>query len=122
MHFKGRRAEKVAESYLTERKYIIHFKNIRFGRYEIDLVCELEGIIVFVEVKSLSTDTIKNPYESVGRLKQKKIIKVADAIMNRHFPNNECRFDIISIILNDENQDIEHIKNAFTPEINNGSF
>ncbi|MDO7609523.1 MAG: YraN family protein, partial [Crocinitomicaceae bacterium] len=61
MHFKGRRAEKVAESYLTERKYTIHFKNIRFGRYEIDLVCELEGIIVFVEVKSLSTSTIKNP-------------------------------------------------------------
>ncbi len=119
MHLKGRQAETLAEDYLSKRKYTVHYRNKRLGRYEIDLVCEIEGIIVFVEVKSLSSRAIKNPYDSVNQLKQNKIIKVADAIMNNHFPNNECRFDIISIIMNNETHDIEHIKNAFTPEINN---
>lgn len=120
MHLKGRRAEKLAEAYLSKRKYIVHYRNKRLGRYEIDLVCEIEGTIVFVEVKSLSSRTIKNPYDSVNQLKQNKIIKVADAIMNGQFPDYECRFDIISIIMNNDIHDIEHIKNAFTPEINNG--
>ena len=120
MHLKGRQAEKLAEEYLSKRKYIIHYRNKRLGRYEIDLVCETGGIIVFVEVKSLSSRSIKNPYDSVNHLKQNKIIKVADAVMNSQFPSNECRFDIISIIMSNEKHHIEHIKNAFTPEINNG--
>ncbi len=120
MHLKGRQAEKLAEDYLSKRKYIIHFRNKRLGRYEIDLVCEIEGIIVFVEVKSLSSRSIKHPYESVNQLKQNKIIKVADALMKSQFPDHDCRFDVISIIINNEKHDIEHIKNAFTPKINNG--
>ena len=39
--------------------------------------------------------------------------------MNGQFPDYECRFDIISIIMNNDIHDIEHIKNAFTPEIKN---
>ena len=119
MYVKGKESEKVAESYLKNNGFVIHFKNKRVGRYEVDLVCEKNGVIVFVEVKSLSSNRYKKPFDSVTRCKQKKIIRVADQLIQKHFPNQECRFDVVSMTGAAENYKIEHIKNAFTPEITN---
>ena len=47
-----------------------------------------------------------------------RIIKVADTILKKHFPGNEARFDIISIIIRNGKPQFEHLKNAFTPAIN----
>ena len=47
-----------------------------------------------------------------------RIIKVADTILKEHFQVNEARFDIISIIIKNGRPQFEHLKNAFTPEIN----
>ena len=70
-------------------------------------------------MKSLSDNRYKKPFESVTRNKQKKIIWVADQLIQKYFPNKECRFDVISMTGAAENYKIEHIKNAFTPEITN---
>ena len=122
MYLKGQCSERIAENHLIKKDYEILFKNKRFGRYEVDLVCEKNEVIVFVEVKSLSSTRHKMPHDSVNRSKQKKIIKVADHLLQNYFPNRECRFDVISIIGQPEKHQIEHIKNAFTPEINNQYF
>ena len=119
MYLKGKESERVAESYLKNNGFVIHFKNKRVGRYEVDLVCEKNGVIVFVEVKSLSSNCYKKPFESVTIGKQKKIIRVADQVIHKYFPNQESRFDVISMIGKPKNYKIEHIKNAFTPEIAN---
>ena len=118
MILNGKKSEILAEKYLLERDYLIHFKNKRVGRYEVDLVCQDKDVIVFVEVKSLASDRIKNPYDAVTQSKQMRIIKVADTILKKHFPGNEARFDIISIIIKNDRPQFEHLKNAFTPEIN----
>ena len=119
MYIRGRESEQVAEMYLKNKGYIIHFKNKRAKRYEVDLVCEKNGIIVFVEVKSLSSNRHKNPFDSVNRQKQKKIIWVADKLIRKYFPYQEARFDVVSMTGEPKNYQIEHIKNAFTPEIAN---
>ena len=119
MHLKGKESEELAEKYLLERNYTVHFRNKRFGRFEVDLVCEKKDLIVFIEVKSLSSNRCKNPYDSVNASKQKRIIKVAYFVIRNHFPNRECRFDIISIVVKRGKHQIEHIINAFTPEIIN---
>ena len=118
MILNGKKSEILAEKYLLERDYKIHFKNKRVGRYEVDLVCQDKDVIVFVEVKSLASNRIKNPYDAVTQSKQMRIIKVADTILKKHFPVNEARFDIISIIIKNGKPQFEHLKNAFTPEIN----
>ena len=117
MYLKGKESEQVAERYLRNNGYLIHFKNKRVGRYEVDLVCEKNRIIVFVEVKSLSTSQYKKPFDSVTRGKQKKIIWVADQLTQKYFPCKECRFDVISMIGGGKKYEVEHIKNAFSPEI-----
>ena len=119
MYIKGKESEQVAENYLKNNGFVIHFRNKRVGRYEVDLVCEKNGVIVFVEVKSLSSDRHKKPFESVTRGKQKKITQVANEVIHTCFPNQESRFDVISMIGGLKNYKIEHIKNAFTPEIDN---
>ena len=53
------------------------------------------------------------------RGKQKKIIRLADRLIHNYFPNHESRFNVISMIGELKNYKIEHIKNAFTPEIDN---
>ena len=118
MILNGKKSEILAEKYLLERDYLIHFKNKRVGRYEVDLICEDNDVIVFVEVKSLASNRIKNPHDAVTQSKQMRIIKVADTILKEHFPVNEARFDIISIIIKNGKPQFEHLKNAFTPEIN----
>ena len=118
MILNGKKSEILAEKYLVERGYLILFKNIRVGRYEVDLVCQDKDVIVFVEVKSLASSRIKNPYDAVTHSKQMRIIKVADTVLKKHFPGNEVRFDIISIIIKNGKPQFEHLKNAFTPEIN----
>lgn len=118
MILNGKKSEILAEKYLLKKDYKIHFKNKRVGRYEVDLVCQDKDVIVFVEVKSLASNRIKNPYDAVTQSKQMRIIKVADTILKKHFSVNEARFDIISIIIKNGRPQFEHLKNAFTPEIN----
>ncbi|MEE3145647.1 MAG: YraN family protein [Bacteroidota bacterium] len=118
MILNGKKSEILAEKYLLKKDYKIHFKNKRVGRYEVDLVCQDKDVIVFVEVKSLASNRIKNPYDAVTQSKQLRIIKVADIILKEQFPVNEARFDIISIIIRNGKPQFEHLKNAFTPAIN----
>lgn len=118
MILNGKKSEILAEKYLLKKDYKIHFKNKRVGRYEVDLVCQDKDVIVFVEVKSLASNRIKNPYDAVTQSKQMRIIKVADTILKEQFPVNEARFDIISIIIRNGKPQFEHLKNAFTPAIN----
>tara|TARA_B100001109_G_C18710144_1_gene402118 strand:- start:73 stop:435 length:363 start_codon:yes stop_codon:yes gene_type:complete len=118
MYHIGKKAEESAAEFLEGKGYKIHFKNYRFGRLEIDLVCEYEGQIIVVEVKSLRSLDFKNPYEAVSKPKQRRIVKVADYLLNHCFPGRECRFDIVSIFLAEQEAKIEHITNAFVPEMN----
>tara|TARA_Y100000994_G_C15405326_1_gene323487 strand:+ start:46 stop:411 length:366 start_codon:yes stop_codon:yes gene_type:complete len=118
MRLIGKQAEDQAAQYLERKGYKIYFRNYRFGRFEVDIVCEYKDQIIIVEVKALSSLGIKKPYESVSKIKQRRIVKVADHLLCEYFPGRECRFDIVSIILNNKEVKIAHISDAFLPEIN----
>ena len=118
MRLIGKQAEDQAAQYLERKGYKIYFRNYRFGRFEVDIVCEYKDQIIIVEVKALSSLGIKKPYESVSKIKQRRIVKVADHLLCEYFPGRECRFDIVSILLKNKEVKIAHISDAFLPEIN----
>ncbi|MDG1350237.1 MAG: YraN family protein [Crocinitomicaceae bacterium] len=120
MKNKGKYGEELAAKHLLSKGYKIHFQNYRFGRLEVDLVCEFQNMIVIVEVKALSSIAFKLPYESVSKVKQKKIIQVSNHLLNEKFLNSDCRFDIVSIFLSNKGPKIEHIEDAFVAEIDEG--
>ena len=51
----GRRGEEQAASYIEEQGYTIIGRNVRLGRYEIDIIAVEAKVLVFIEVKTRRT-------------------------------------------------------------------
>lgn len=111
----GLRGEEIAANHLITSGYEILDRNFRFGHLEIDLIAEKKNTVVFVEVKTRSTDIYGEPYMAVSRTKQRQIIRAANSFLNSKSIDKEARFDVFSIILNRSEMRIEHIESAFYP-------
>ncbi len=111
----GKYGENLAARYLETQGYIILERNYRFERNEIDLACyDPAGEIVFVEVKTRTSEAFGSPEEAVTSEKQARIARAAEIFLHeKQLLNAPARFDVISIVLDGEEPRIEHIKNAF---------
>lgn len=110
----GKKGESIASNYLQLHGYEILEKNWRFEHAEIDIIATKQDTIIFVEVKTRSTDYFGYPEESINHKKKQKLIFGANAYIQVNQVDKEIRFDIISIIIN-ENENIHHIKDAIIP-------
>jgi putative endonuclease len=73
--------------------------------------------LVIVEVKTRSTNAFGEPEIAVTKQKQKFLIRAAQNYIQQKNINEECRFDIISIIAKNGKNIIHHIEDAFYPGI-----
>ena len=113
----GKKAEDAAVDFLTKNGYEICERNWFSNHYEIDIIAKKNKIVVFVEVKSLASNYIKEPFMAVNRNKQQMLISAANAYIRIRNIDEEVRFDVISIILAKNETKIEHIENAFYPRV-----
>ena len=112
----GKRGEVLAVRYLEEQGYQILETNWRFSRAEIDIISKEGDILVFVEVKTRSSDLFGAPELGLTAKQEIQIADAAAAYMRAVQHEWEIRFDIISIILENENQfQLQHFKDAFFP-------
>jgi putative endonuclease len=111
----GAFGEALAESHLLKNGYTILDKNIRFKKWEVDIVALQGEKLVIVEVKTRQTAEIGEPWRAVTRSKQKQIIKVADNYIRTRNIDKETRFDVISIVHNSYRTQLEHLEEAFYP-------
>ena len=112
----GRIGENAAVAFLERHGFNILQRNFRNKLGEIDIIARDGDTICFIEVKSRKTDAFGSPFESVTRAKQRKIIHVAlSYLKSRGRCEANVRFDVISVILGDEEEcpRVEIIKNAF---------
>ena len=108
--FLGRSGEYYAAVLLKKKKYKILKKNFKTDIGEIDIVASLDGIVVFVEVKTRLGDKYGRPSEAVNFAKQRKYRMIAMQFLNQNgLIDAPIRFDIIEITP----QEINHIENAF---------
>lgn len=115
---KGRQGEDLACRFLQEKGYTIIARNYVYRKHEVDIIAEDKNEIVFIEVKQRDTNIFGEPYEAVTLQKQKFIINVANHYIQHFRIDLEARFDIISITtLPFQPAKIEHIENAFTPQL-----
>ena len=88
----------------------IKTKNYKCKLGEIDIIAEKDDIIVFIEVKSRSSDAFGMPRDAVNYYKQRKIRLVAEVyIKQNRLYDKSCQFDVIEIL----NGEIDHIENCF---------
>jgi putative endonuclease len=110
----GNRAEEEAARHLEAEGHVILERNFRAVRGEIDLITRDRGVIVFVEVKSATSDRFGPPEERVTWRKQRQIGKVALAFLtDRGLGQADCRFDVVSVIRSGGRSELRHIENAF---------
>jgi len=108
--------EKAAIEYLKKQGYRIIEINFKCKQGEIDIIAADNDTIVFVEVKTRSSDVYGQPSEAVNYYKQRKIVQVALVYLaQRKLFNWMSRFDIVEVITDhtDKIIDINLIKNAF---------
>lgn len=109
--------EQYACTYLQKEGYTILEKNWRFRKAELDIICRKGGVLVIVEVKTRTSSHLGEPSDAVTRSKQKHIVRAADAYMKDYEDEVEVRFDIIGIILNQNQRHLDHIEDAFYPTL-----
>ena len=110
----GRKGENLATRYLKSNKYIIITRNYYSTFGELDIIAKDNNTLVFVEVKT-RTSNLTSALNSVSYAKQQKIIATASLYLNEHpeFENLATRFDVIAIIFKDNKYSLKHLKDAF---------
>lgn len=115
----GLRGEKFACRYLKKRGYTIVAWQDRSKLGEIDIVAVQDRTIVFVEVKTRTSQDKGSPDEAVDQEKQRRLTRAALAYMRRHDLLGNCaaRFDVISLVWPDraKRPEVRHFENAFEP-------
>ena len=110
----GHIGENAAANFLMLSGYQIIDKNWVCGKYEIDIVCQKNNDIVFVEVKSHHRNSLFNVKNVVGKDKRRKIIYSADKYVRLKNIELNARFDIIEVVFSSENvSEIIHLEDAF---------
>lgn len=111
----GRWGEEFAANYLAQKGYEIIEQNMRNEYGEIDLITMFEKTLVFVEVKTRSSESFGFPEESVTAVKQAHLIDTAQAYLQANPElNMEWRIDVIAIQSDPAEQSpkITHFENA----------
>lgn len=110
----GHRGEELAVRHLIRKKYRILARNWRDRGGELDIVARDGGTLVFVEVKTRTSDSFALPVESVGYDKQRRLRRLADRYIARNaVADCEVRFDVVSVLDRGAKPEIEHLENAF---------
>jgi putative endonuclease len=113
----GQRGERAAAKFLRRRGYRILATGDRLKhRDELDIVAADGRTVVFVEVKTRTSQIHGHPAEAVDAAKQRRLTKLAVNFLKRHrLLDYSARFDVVAIIWpeGERKPRIEHIKNAF---------
>ena len=111
----GRSGEQVARRHLEDSGFQFLAANYRHGRGEIDLVLRDGEVLVFVEVKSRSSEDWGRPAAAVDRDKQRILSDTALGYLAQlGHPRVPFRFDIVEVLFEgDDVREIRHLPEAF---------
>ena len=109
----GKKGEQLALEVLQKKEYKILECNWRYRKAEVDIIALKKGVLAVVEVKTRSTNYFGNPQDFVNPKKIKLLVQAIDEYVTSRDLDVEVRFDIISILKNQESFEIEHLEDAF---------
>lgn len=112
---RGRLGERAAKWHLCALGLKFLTANYRTKRGEIDLVFRDRDCLVFVEVKTRSSEEWNRPAAAVDRGKRTRITKASlDYLTLLGRPQVEVRFDIVEVLLEaGEVREVRHLPGAF---------
>jgi putative endonuclease len=111
----GYSGEEFVSKFLQKKGYTILERNHVIQGGEIDLVCMDGNQIVFIEVKSLSSNSEIPLEQTITRKKARSLIRTCRVWLNKkNLENREWRIDFIGVIFEryDKIIAVKHIKGA----------
>ncbi len=105
----GRIGEYIAAQFLARHGFKIIARNYRKPWGEIDIIAEKRETVRFVEVKTLSRETIEDvtrdtsdyrPEEQVHPAKLRTIARAAEIYMNTNKDTRDYQIDVVGVFLN----------------------
>lgn len=109
----GALGEARAAQYLQKKGYTILARNFYYRKGELDLVALKDDTLVVVEVKTRNSSYFGDPQRFVTQKKIRLMVRAADAYMQQNNLEYAVRFDIMALLLNNKQEQITHIKDAF---------
>ena len=96
----GRQGEEIAADWLASHGYTIVEKNYRQRFGEVDIIARHGDYLVFIEVKTRSSNRYGSPLDAVTTKKQQQLSRIAKDYLARHKAMDSlCRFDVLSVVL-----------------------
>ncbi|HWD20957.1 MAG TPA: YraN family protein [Verrucomicrobiae bacterium] len=113
---RGALGERAARDHLQKQGLKYLTCNFGTARGEIDLVFRDDDCLVFVEVKTRSTEAWTRPAAAVNADKRRRLSKCAlDYLRLLRSPEVKIRFDVVEVLLSDGAvREIRHLPNTFT--------
>lgn len=112
---RGARWERAAERFLTARGLRLVCRNYHGKVGEIDLVMLDGPTLVFVEVRYRASSGFGSPAATVTPVKQRRVVRAAQRFLQseRRFAAQPCRFDVVSVVLQEGRPAMKWIRAAF---------
>jgi putative endonuclease len=113
---RGKLGERAAKKHLQRAGLKFLAANFRSGRGEIDLIFRDADCLVFVEVKTRSSEAWSRPAASVNAEKRRHLSRCAlDYLRLLKNPPVKIRFDVVEVLLEEGAvQEVRHLPNTFS--------
>lgn len=109
----GLLGEIYASRYLRDKGYDIVAANFKSRSGEIDIIADDGKTVCFVEVKTRRDGAFFDPALAVDRAKEENVKSTAAAFISATKCKKNIRFDIIEVVLCENQYKIRHTENAF---------
>ena len=111
----GELGERAARKQLQRQGLKFLTANFRSRRGEIDLIFRENDCLVFVEVKTRSSEEWIRPAAAVDRERRERLSRAAlDYLRLLKNPHVKIRFDIVEVLLNEGRiREVRHLPNTF---------
>ena len=110
----GKLGEDIAVHYLKQNGYVILDRNFECRQGEIDIIALDEKEIVFVEVKTRTSNKYGAPSEAVNKIKQKHMLQTIKYYLYiRNLSDEFIRIDVMEVYIKNNVYKVNHIKQAF---------
>lgn len=118
---RGARGEAAAKKFLQRSGLKFLTANFATEHGEIDLIFREDDCLLFVEVKTRSSEDWTRPAAAVDRRKKQAIVRTARAYLRMLQDEGTMpayRFDIVEVLLDGfgEVREVRHLKQSFTTE------
>lgn len=112
----GQFGEGLARDYLVRHGYKIIGENIKVSYKEIDIIAKKQNLIVFIEVKTRTSDKFGFADEAISSKKIKHLKRAIGAYLKSHNSGfQDIRLDLIAIDIDKDKKiaKIKHYKDIF---------